>query len=63
MLYREVSLKLTGVSDVLPASITRVTALMTEAANTSETSIYFYETTASQKTFILEAVRTRNLDL
>jgi hypothetical protein len=35
----------TYVSEVLAASITKVTSLIMEAANTSETSVHFYQTT------------------
>jgi hypothetical protein len=46
MLHRDVSFKLTDVSEVLSASTIRVmTALIIEASNSSETWVSFYETT------------------
>jgi hypothetical protein len=39
------SLGVDGISEVVTASVVRASALMMEAVRTSETSVYFYETT------------------
>jgi hypothetical protein len=51
-------------SEVLPASVMRVIALMLEAASTSETSINFYQTARpnnAEGIIILSTKRTSNL--